>query len=166
MRRLATLRRPDTPTTGSELHRLAVRALVRRTGRLLLVESADGDLALPGGGVEPGESLEDALRREVREETGAVVREVTGAFGEVVEHSPAREPDVDVFTMTSRYFTCHVHDEVGAQTLDDYERDLRLTPVWLETAAALARLREAAGSTWRRSPRDLVVLEHLVAEDR
>jgi 8-oxo-dGTP pyrophosphatase MutT (NUDIX family) len=166
MRRLATLRHPGTPSAGSELHRLAVRALVRRTGRLLLVESADGDLALPGGGVEPGESLEDALRREVREETGAVVSEVTGAFGEVVEHSPAREPDVDVFTMTSRYFTCHVHDEVGAQTLDDYERDLRLTPVWLETAAALARLREVAGSTWRRSPRDLVVLEHLVAEDR
>ena len=166
MRRPATLRHPDTPTTGSELHRLAVRALVRRTGRLLLVESADGDLALPGGGVEPGESLEDALRREVREETGAVLREVTGAFGEVVEHSPAREPDVDVFTMTSRYFTCHVHDEVGTQTLDDYERDLRLTPVWLETAAALARLREVAGSTWRRSPRDLVVLEHFVAEDR
>ena len=166
MRRLATLRHPDTPTVGSELHRLAVRALVRRTGRLLLVESADGDLALLGGGVEPGESLEDALRRELREETGAVVREVTAAFGEVVEHSPAREPDVDVFTMTSRSSTCHVHDEVGAQTLDDYERALRLTPVWLETAAALARLREAAGSTWRRSPRDLVVLEHLVAEDR
>jgi hypothetical protein len=59
-----------------------------------------------------------------------------------------------------------VHDEVGTQALDAYERDLRLTPVWLETAAALARLREVAGSTWRRSPRDLVVLEHLVAEDR
>jgi len=55
---------------------------------------------------------------------------------------------------------------VGIQTLDDYERDLRLTPVWLETATALARLREVAGSTWRRSSRDLVVLEHLVAEDR
>ena len=164
MRRLATLRHPDTPASGSELHRLAVRALVRRAGRLLLVESADGDLALPGGGVEAGESPEDALRREVLEETGAVVREVTGAFGEVVEHSPAMEPHVDVFTMTSRYFTCHVHDELGAQTLDDYERDLRLTPVWLDTDAALERLRRVVGSTWRRSPRDLVVLEHLVAE--
>jgi hypothetical protein len=49
MRRLATLRHPGTPVSGSELHRLAVRALVRRTGQLLLVESSDGDLALPGG---------------------------------------------------------------------------------------------------------------------
>ena len=54
MRRLATLRHPGTPASGSELHRLAVRALVRRTGQLLLVEASDGDLALPGGGVEPG----------------------------------------------------------------------------------------------------------------
>ena len=165
MRRLATLRHPGTPASGSELHRLAVRALVRRTGQLLLVESADGDLALPGGGVEPEESLEVALRREVLEETGAVVREVTGAFGEIVEHTPAKEPDIDVFTMTSRYFTCHVHDELGAQTLDGYERDLRLTPVWLDTDQVLARLRAVAGSTWRRSRRDLLVLEHLVAEE-
>ena len=104
------------------------------------------------------------LVREVREETGAVVREVVAAFGEVVEHAPAKEPDIDVFAMTSRYFTCRVHDELGAQTLDDYERDLRLTPVWLETDAALERLRAVAASTWRRSPRDLLALEHLVAE--
>ena len=165
MRRLATLRHPGAPASGSELHRLAVRALVRRTGQLLLVESSDGDLALPGGGVEPGESLEAALRREVLEETGAVVREVTGAFGEVVEHTPAKEPDIDVFTMTSRYFTCHVHDELRAQSLDDYECGLRLTPVWLSTDRALQRLRATAGRTWRRSPRDLLVLEHLVAEE-
>ena len=165
MRRLATLRHPGTPISGSELHRVAVRALVRRTGQLLLVESSDGDLALPGGGVEPGESLEEALRREVLEETGAVVREVTGAFGEVVEHTPAKEPDIDVFTMTSRYFTCHVHDELRAQSLDDYECGLRLTPVWLSTDRALQRLRATAGRTWRRSPRDLLVLEHLVAEE-
>jgi 8-oxo-dGTP pyrophosphatase MutT (NUDIX family) len=165
MRRLATLRHPDTPASGSALHRVAVRAVVRRDGLLLLVESSDGDLALLGGGVEPGESPEGALRREVLEETGAVVGEVVGAFGEVVEHAPATEPDVDVFTMTSRYFTCHVHDALGSQTLDGYERDLGLTPVWLDTPRALERLRDVAGRTWRRSPRDLLAFEHLLAEE-
>ena len=41
---------------------------------LAIVETPDG-LHLPGGGVEAGESLEEALDREVTEETGLVVRD-------------------------------------------------------------------------------------------
>ncbi len=48
-----------------------------RYGRLLLVlranEPAQGQWSLPGGKIESGESEEDAVRREVREETGLSV---------------------------------------------------------------------------------------------
>ncbi|CAG0970369.1 ADP-ribose pyrophosphatase [Myxococcaceae bacterium] len=37
---------------------------------LLLRRSDNGHWCLPGGGIEPGESVVDATRREVREETG------------------------------------------------------------------------------------------------
>ncbi|MDQ6682792.1 MAG: NUDIX hydrolase, partial [Chloroflexota bacterium] len=52
-----------------------VSALIRREGTILLVqEQAAGDAAptwmLPGGQVERDETLEGALRREIREETG------------------------------------------------------------------------------------------------
>ncbi|TDW30480.1 NUDIX hydrolase [Cryobacterium psychrophilum] len=60
---------------------LAVSAVVRDpAGRYLLVlRSASperGRWTLPGGRVEPGETLHDALVREVREETGLGVRVV------------------------------------------------------------------------------------------
>lgn len=50
--------------------------MVEQAGRLLLELRADcGRWALIGGAVDHGESLDEALRREVAEETGLVVRE-------------------------------------------------------------------------------------------
>jgi len=55
-------------------HRIAARALILLEDRLLLVNAYPGgrsDLwCAPGGGAEPGQSLPDALIREVMEETG------------------------------------------------------------------------------------------------
>ena len=53
---------------------LAVSAAIFRDGRVLIVRRgrppAHGLYTLPGGGVECGETLEEAVIREVREETG------------------------------------------------------------------------------------------------
>lgn len=58
----------------------AVSAAIRRDGRFLLVlrahAPARGLYAFPGGRIEPGESAEAAVRREVIEETGVRVEEV------------------------------------------------------------------------------------------
>ena len=56
--------------------RVAPKAVIVNDGRLLAVKNADGEgfwYILPGGGQEPGETLEDALRRECREEAGVDV---------------------------------------------------------------------------------------------
>ncbi len=58
-------------------------ALIFEEGRILLAERGKEPLkgwwSLPGGIVETGEKLEDAMRREVREETGLEV-EVMSMF--------------------------------------------------------------------------------------
>lgn len=54
--------------------RLAVRAAILHQDRLLVVNAYPGQQSdlwcLPGGGVEPGQSLPENLAREVAEETG------------------------------------------------------------------------------------------------
>ena len=56
---------------------IAVGAIIRHQDRLVLIrrdkEPAKGAWTFPGGAVELGESLEDAVRREVLEETGLQV---------------------------------------------------------------------------------------------
>ena len=53
---------------------VAVGAIVRRDDQLLLVrrgrEPAAGEWSVPGGRVEPGETLMEAVVRELHEETG------------------------------------------------------------------------------------------------
>ncbi len=56
---------------------VAVGAVIVEDGSLLLVQRANdpgaGRWAVPGGRVEPGETLAEAMVREVREETGLEV---------------------------------------------------------------------------------------------
>ncbi|TVP94262.1 MAG: NUDIX domain-containing protein [Acholeplasmatales bacterium] len=55
--------------------RIGVRAVLKHADQFVIIYHQAWDLyTLPGGGVEPGESLEGALHREMMEETGYLVR--------------------------------------------------------------------------------------------
>src|SRR5579859_1351192 len=61
-------------TGGSARFRVAVSALIFENGHVLLAHRRDIDWwNLPGGGMESGETVDEALRREVYEETGLEV---------------------------------------------------------------------------------------------
>ena len=69
---------------------VGVGAVVFRDGKVLLVqrgrEPAYGKWSLPGGLVKVGESLEDAVQREVREEVGleVMVKDLVVALDRVI----------------------------------------------------------------------------------
>ncbi|HRW09957.1 MAG TPA: NUDIX domain-containing protein [Caldilineaceae bacterium] len=81
---------------NDQIMRLAVDAVIERADALLLIEYEDVQFGrhwgLPGGGVEPGETLHTALRREVLEETGAAVK--VGRLLLVNEYDPATHSHV------------------------------------------------------------------------
>lgn len=60
------------------VQRIAMKAVIVNNGKILLLREAAtygdgtqrGRYHMPGGRIEPGENFEDALRREVKEETG------------------------------------------------------------------------------------------------
>jgi 8-oxo-dGTP diphosphatase len=86
---------PRVPCVGAVVQDDAGRLLLIRRGH----EPSRGLWSLPGGRVEPGESLEAAVVREVREETGLDVR-VGAAVGSVRIPAGAVVYDVTDFACT------------------------------------------------------------------
>lgn len=74
MSRIDYFHDPAAPAANSV--KVAVSALVRdRQGRILMIRRTDNDrYAIPGGGLETGETVTQAVEREVYEETGIIVR--------------------------------------------------------------------------------------------
>ncbi|KHJ63850.1 NUDIX domain-containing protein [Burkholderia glumae] len=96
----------------------SVAAVIRdEDGRLLLQEKATGEpWSLPAGGIELGESPEDAIVREVMEETGydVSVSRVLGVFGG--RSFRYRYPNGDEVEYVVTLFACKIIGGTGVPT--------------------------------------------------
>ena len=103
---------PDAPAANSLV--VAASAVVRDTeGRVLLHRRADNDLwSIPGGGMEPGESIADCVAREVREETGF---EVAPQYVVGVYSDPRHVVAYDDGEVRQQFSICFACDLVGGE---------------------------------------------------
>src|SRR5687767_10206498 len=97
----------------AETHRYSVSAaaaVVRSDGRVLAIKRRDnGHWEPPGGVLEPGEQIIDALKREVLEETGLKVesRALTGVYQNMKQH------------IVAFLFSCTALDETAVRISDE-----------------------------------------------
>lgn len=149
--------------SGNAISREAVRGIIIENKKLLMIYSSkNGDYKFPGGGTDIGESYEDTLIREVREESGAMVTKVKSLFGIVIEYDKPIEKEFDVFKMTSYYYICEVSSNFGKQSLDKYEKELGFIPVWIDINKAIEinkTIIESAKKTPQWTKRETSILE-------
>lgn len=122
--------------------RPASRALIIKDGKILLTYEANtGVYMTPGGGVENGETLEECCVRELKEETGYIVKPLK-RFITVNEYSFET-------LYISNYFLCEIEGQ-GHSHLTETEVEHGAGPRWVETEKAMEIF-----STYPQKPQDV-----------
>ncbi len=171
MRLLKEIMRQDgLALDGKALCRGAVRGIIANGRRLLMIHSStNGDYSFPGGGSVNGETHEQTLVREIKEESGADVLEIKGEFGKVIEYDAPTSHSYDLFVRISFYYICTVDSVLSKQSLEPYERDLGFRPVWVDIDRAIETNRAIlsnAEKAPRWTARETYVLEQVKAQLR
>lgn len=127
MRLLFTIDKKNYIENGSVFRRPSVRGIIIKNGKIAMIHSLKYDYyKFPGGGIEQDESQQDALIREVREESGLVVIPASvRPFGHV--RRIEKGISVDIFMQDNYYYLCDAEEAPATQSLDDYEAEERFT---------------------------------------
>lgn len=128
----------------------AAGGVVVHDGRVLVLRRPGrGEVRLPKGHVEPGESAQEAALRETREESGYADLAIQADLGvQWVEFNR----DGQRVVRTERYFLMSLVGQVEQPVLHESQFE----PVWLSWDEALAALTFEAEREWVRRARSLL----------
>lgn len=170
MERLLLLDAKDYDDDMDVWARIAVRGIVFIGDKLLLLNDNKGEVSLPGGGQDEGESDADTLIREIREETGySVIPDTIRPFGYIEEKRRDFKSyhDDRIFHRISRLYFCEVSAECGETQLSKQEKiyGMRTAMYTLDEAIAKNRamLDTVGNLAWnQREYRSLLLMKEYI----
>lgn len=132
MKILACFDEKNYADTTKVLEKYNIRGIVMIDGKVSMQQSSAGEYKIPGGGVEQGESYEEALKRELLEEVGLVL--IDSSMKELGEITEIRK---DIFDADTKYishslfYLCEVTEERHPITPTESEIKKGYHPVWV-----------------------------------
>lgn len=129
---------------SDQFEQLGAEYQLRKSARVILLDQ-QGLMAtqylktyayhkLPGGGINSGESNEDALRREVREEVGCECK-IIRPVGMTIEYGRSKLLHI------SYCYVAEMVGEIGAPTLEEGELEEGHETHWLSPSEALEKMK-------------------------
>ena len=128
---------------------VTVRAVIRRGDLYAMQKAANGEYKIPGGGPDDGESHEEALLREVKDETGFVLDpDRIRPIGMVKERREDAFKKGKIFERSTYFYNCEIRQETGEINMTKSEIARGFQPVWADADTIIRENRINLTERW------------------
>ena len=133
MRTIFTMDEKNYTDDMELVERVGVRALIQRDGLFAMQQGKNGEYKIPGGGVDAGETIAEALAREVREEIGLIIiPETMVELGEILEVRKDIYDETKKYIAHSLHYSCKVEDAIVETAMTESERQRGFQLAWAD----------------------------------